>query len=198
MRETGQNRDARRHSCADGAVAPSAATRHPLPPRHSPAADDSDPLAEHVWAGAPGGPECYRVEKMRWSGAHRDPDRSTLIYNDWITLAGIPDAAHDYVVGSRSARAWLIDRYQVKTDKASGIVNDVNDWGLERGETRYILDLVDLPPIVVPVLKGVLRPSGLPRGRGGEIGSPALLGRAGGSRGRCGAGPGCPPRDSAG
>ena len=39
----------------------------------------------------------------------------------------------------------------------------------------------------------MLRPSGLPRGRGGEVGSPARLGRAGGSRGRCGAGPGCPP-----
>ena len=79
---------------------------------------------------------------MRWAGAHRDPDRSTLIYNDWITLAGIPDAAHDYLVGPRSALAWLIDRYQVKTGKASGIVNDVNDWGLERGEPRYIVDLV--------------------------------------------------------
>ena len=62
--------------------------------------------------------------------------------NDWITLAGIPDEAHDYVVGPRSALAWLIDRYQVKTDKTSGIVNDVNDWGLERGEPRYIVDLV--------------------------------------------------------
>ena len=38
--------------------------------------------------------------------------------------------------------AWLIDRYQVKTDRASGIVNDVNDWGRDQGNTRYILDLV--------------------------------------------------------
>ena len=75
-------------------------------------------------------------------GAARDPDRSRLVVNDWITLAGIPDEAYDYVVGPRSALAWLIDRYQVKTDKASGIVNDVNDWGHERGEPRYILDLV--------------------------------------------------------
>ena len=55
----------------------------------------------------------------------------------------------------------------------------------------------NLPPIVVPVLKGVRRPSGLPRGRGGEVGSPARLGRAGGSRERCGGGPGCPPGASA-
>lgn len=30
----------------------------------------------------------------------------------------------------------------MKTDKASGIVNDVNQWGLERGEPRYIIDLI--------------------------------------------------------
>ena len=100
------------------------------------------PLEERVALGAPDGPERYRVQKMRWGGAHRDPDRSVLVYNDWITLAGIPEAAHDYVVGPRSALAWLIDRYLVKTDKASGIVNDVNDWGLEHGDPRYILDLV--------------------------------------------------------
>ena len=100
------------------------------------------PLDEQVADGAPPVPERYRVEKMRWGGQARNPDLSRIVYNDWITLAGIPDEAHDYAVGPRSALAWLIDRYQVKTDKASGIVNDVNDWGLERGEPRYILDLV--------------------------------------------------------
>ena len=99
-------------------------------------------LDEQVSPAAPPEPERYRVEKMRWGGHARKPDLSRLVYNDWITLAGIPDEAHDYVIGPRSALAWLIDRYQVKTDKASGIVNDVNDWGLERGEPRYIIDLV--------------------------------------------------------
>ena len=37
---------------------------------------------------------------------------------------------------------WLIDRYQVKTDKDSGITNDPNDWAIEHGEPRYIIDLV--------------------------------------------------------
>ena len=106
--------------------------------------EDADlyPLDEQIAPGAPPEPERYRVEKMRWGGAARDPDRSRIVVNDWITLAGIPDQAHDYIVGPRSALAWLLDRYQVKTDKASGIVNDVNDWGLERGEPRYIVDLV--------------------------------------------------------
>ena len=106
--------------------------------------EDVEPYAldEQVSLGAPPVPERYRVEKMRWGGQARNPDLSRIVYNDWITLAGIPDEAHDYVVGPRSALAWLIDRYQVKTNKASGIVNDVNDWGIERGEPRYILDLV--------------------------------------------------------
>jgi predicted helicase len=30
----------------------------------------------------------------------------------------------------------------VKTDKASGIVNDPNDWSREVGDPRYILDLL--------------------------------------------------------
>ncbi len=67
---------------------------------------------------------------------------SFIVYNDWITLAGIPAEAHEYVVGPRSALEWLIDRYRVTTDRASGNVNDPNDWGLEKGDPRYIIDLV--------------------------------------------------------
>ena len=79
---------------------------------------------------------------MRWGGPTKDPDFSTIVYNDWITLEGIPDEAHEYVVGPRSALAWLLDRYQVIAHKTSGIVNDPNDWGAEIGNPRYIIDLV--------------------------------------------------------
>ena len=41
-----------------------------------------------------------------------------------------------------SALEWLLDRYRVTTGKASGIVNDPNDWGTEIGDPRYIIDLV--------------------------------------------------------
>ena len=70
------------------------------------------------------------------------PDKSTVVYNDRITLSGIPEAAHRYMLGSRSAVEWIIDRYQVKTDKASGIVNDPNDWSREVEDPRYIIDLL--------------------------------------------------------
>ena len=36
----------------------------------------------------------------------------------------------------------MIDRYRVTTDKASGIVNDPNDWSRDVGDARYIIDLV--------------------------------------------------------
>ena len=100
------------------------------------------PLEERLAPGAPEGPERYRVQRIRWGGPTRAPDRSVIVYNDWITLAGIPDDTHEYVVGPRSALEWLLDRYRVTTDKASGIVNDPNDWGAEIGEPRYIIDLI--------------------------------------------------------
>ena len=100
------------------------------------------PLIEQLSSKAPQDPSRYRVKKMRWGGTSKAPDQSMIVYNEWITLAGIPDEAHQYVVGPRSALAWLLDRYQVRTDKASGIVNDPNDWGAERGNPRYIIDLV--------------------------------------------------------
>lgn len=69
-------------------------------------------------------------------------DRTRLVYNPYLTLSGIPERVDDYVLGTRSGIDWIIDRYYVKTDKASGIVNDPNQWGLERGEPRYIIDLI--------------------------------------------------------
>lgn len=90
----------------------------------------------------------YRVEKMAFAKV-RDPDtkklvadRSTVVYNSHITLSGIPEEAYRYQLGSRSAVEWILDRYQVKTDKASGIVNDPNDWSREVSDPRYIIDLL--------------------------------------------------------
>jgi predicted helicase len=84
----------------------------------------------------------YRVEKMRFAGKGAAKDRSTVVYNSRITVSGVPDEAHEYVLGSRSGVDWIMERYQVKTDKASGIVNDPNAWSREVGNPRYILDLL--------------------------------------------------------
>ena len=87
--------------------------------------------------------EFFAVDrKMQFGGKRSDEDRSVIHYNDRITLTGIPDDAHRFMLGSRSAIEWIIDRYYVKIDKASGIVNDPNDWSRSVGDPRYILDLL--------------------------------------------------------
>lgn len=92
--------------------------------------------------------ETWRVTKLKWA-KKKDPetsknvdDHTKLIYNPKVTITGIPEDAERYMLGSRSALAWIIDRYQVKTDKASGIVNDPNDWCDEHDDPRYIVDLI--------------------------------------------------------
>ena len=67
---------------------------------------------------------------------------ATLVYSPKVTISGIPAEAEEYMLGSRSALAWIIERYQVKKDKASGIVNDPNDWADEVGNPRYTVDLI--------------------------------------------------------
>jgi predicted helicase len=75
----------------------------------------------------------FRVERMKLS-----KDKSELRYNDFLTLRGIPAAAFDYRLGNRSALEWVIDQYQVSTDKRSGITNDPN----RPDDPQYILRLI--------------------------------------------------------
>jgi len=100
---------------------------------------------EEVWSpGVEGLDDAarFRVTKMKYSGKAGAWDKTVLKYNTHLTLRGIPEEAQRYMLGSRSALDWILERYQVKRDKASGIVNDPNDWGLEHGNPRYIHDLV--------------------------------------------------------
>lgn len=92
--------------------------------------------------------ETWRVTKLKWAKV-KDPetgknvnDVTKMIYNNKVTISDIPAEADEYMLGSRSALAWIIDRYQVKKDKASGIVNDPNDWADEVDNPRYIADLI--------------------------------------------------------
>ena len=75
----------------------------------------------------------WRVEKMKFS-----KDKTQLVYNDFLTLDGIPTKAFDYRLGNRSALEWVIDQYCVKTDKRSGIVNDPN----RPDDPQYIVKLI--------------------------------------------------------
>lgn len=85
----------------------------------------------------------YRIDKMRYASAGgREKDKTTIIYNSRITLRGIPLEAYDYVVNGKSAIDWVMEQYQVSTDKDSGIVNDPNEWCREHNDPAYILNLI--------------------------------------------------------
>ena len=86
--------------------------------------------------------EFYRVKKMKFGGKSKDKDKTTVLYNDHITMENVPLEAYDYVVNGKPALEWVMERQVVKTDKASGIVNDANDYANETvGDPRYPLDL---------------------------------------------------------
>ena len=65
-------------------------------------------------------------------------DRTQIVYNNSLTLDGIPVEVFDYRLGNRSALEWVIDQYRVKTDNRSGIVNDPN----RADDVRYIVRLI--------------------------------------------------------
>jgi len=75
----------------------------------------------------------WRVEKMKLS-----KDKTHIIYNNFLTLDGIPAEVFEYRLGNRSALEWLIDQYRVKTDKRSGIVNNPN----RQDDPEYIVRLI--------------------------------------------------------
>ena len=55
-----------------------------------------------------------------------------------LTLAPIPPETFTYRLGNRSALDWIIDQYQVTTDKRSGITSDPN----RPDDPQYIVRLV--------------------------------------------------------
>lgn len=87
----------------------------------------------------------YRVNKMKY-GKKKDPktgksvkDRSTIIFNSYITISDIPEKAYQYIVNGKSAIEWIMDQYKVKTDNKSGIIDDPNDYS---DDPKYIFNLL--------------------------------------------------------
>ena len=87
----------------------------------------------------------YEVNKMKFDKTKnietnkKEKDRSTIIFNTDITIKNIPEKAYEYIVNGKSAIEWIMDQYQVKTDKKSGITDDPNDFS---DDPKYIFNLL--------------------------------------------------------
>lgn len=78
----------------------------------------------------------YHVQKIK------HPKRGqldTIIFNSDIIIKNIPEKAYEYVVNGRPAIEWIIDQYQVKIDKKSGIIDNPNDFS---DNPKYIFNLL--------------------------------------------------------
>ena len=88
-------------------------------------------------------PEILKVEKMRFrkikeKGKVKE-DLSTIIFNEFITIQGIPEKAYEYQIGDWSAIKHVLDRQRIKPDKPSGITHDPNEFS---DDPSYILNLL--------------------------------------------------------
>ena len=118
-----------------------------------------------------GSQECYdyyaveagtakmQFAKCRLEDGRLVPDRSTIVFNPRITVENIPSEAYEYIVNGKSAIEWIIERYAIKVDNASGIKNDPNDWAREHQQPDYILKLllsvIDLSVKTVSIVKSL-------------------------------------------
>ncbi|OOF62442.1 damage-inducible protein [Rodentibacter sp. Ppn85] len=92
----------------------------------------------------------FYVEKMKFGGkilnietGKKEDDKTKIAYNAKFGIENIPLEAYDYIVNGKSAIEWVMERQSVKTDKASGIVNDANDWAIETMQNpRYPMELL--------------------------------------------------------
>ena len=91
-----------------------------------------------------------RVERMKLS-----KDRTSLIYNESLTLEGIPPAVFEYQLGKRSALEWVLDQYRVKTDDRSQIVNDPNDSESSAAIVELIGSVITVSLKTVEIIEGL-------------------------------------------
>ena len=72
-----------------------------------------------------------QVRPMRHPGRARNKDRTRIIYNENITVMGVPEAAYDYIVNGKPAIVWVMERQRAKIDGATQIVDDANRFAIE-------------------------------------------------------------------
>ncbi|USS88488.1 DEAD/DEAH box helicase family protein [Fructilactobacillus hinvesii] len=86
----------------------------------------------------------YRISKMihpkeRVENGKQVKDLTRIKFNEDIEIENIPEKAYEYVVNGKPAIEWIIDQYQVKIDKKSGITDDPNEFS---DDPKYIFNLL--------------------------------------------------------
>ena len=89
----------------------------------------------------------YRVDKLSYGKipgktGNAAKDKTTIIFNDTLTIRDIPLEAQEYVVNKKSALDWVVERCGVSIDKDSQIKNDFNDYAKSVGDEKYIFNLI--------------------------------------------------------
>ncbi len=87
----------------------------------------------------------YRVEKLSYGKlngktGNAAKDKTTILYNDTLTIKNIPLETQEYVVNKKSALDWVVKHCGII--EKSGIVNDFNDYAAEVGDEKYIFNLI--------------------------------------------------------
>lgn len=72
----------------------------------------------------PGLPFSWLVDEK---GMRLSADKTSLRYNDSLSLLDLPAKVFEYRLGNRSALEWVIDQYRVSQDHRSGLRHDPND-----------------------------------------------------------------------
>lgn len=126
---------------------------------------DPYPL-EEIWTGEN---HSYLVKKMKHPKHGKETNLNKIVYNDCLTLSGIPSRAYMYTIKGRSAIEWIIKEYAVQEDTKgkSGIINDPNHYSddpayivtLLKRVVRISLDTMDIIDCLPP-LKEIALPAG--------------------------------------
>lgn len=92
----------------------------------------------------------WRVEAMKLS-----KEGNAVLYNPWLTLQGVPAAAHDYRLGNRSGLAWVIDQYRVERDKDGEIISDPNDPEDEQAIVNLVGRVITVSVETMNLIRGL-------------------------------------------
>ena len=85
--------------------------------------------------------EAFKVNKLSWQSL-TGIEGKFIKYGQHLSIGPIPNEVFDYTIGNRTPLDWIIDRYQVKRDKASGITNDPHDWIAEQARPDALVELI--------------------------------------------------------